>query len=110
MRPIACTILRWTMFFDVGYKLWYRAVEHTGGNSHNDTRLRRPHILTEIPLRQPTRIWEQGRAIIIYNVCNISGHASSSYTNYDTFVMLGDVHFILYTLPDDGHNSTGISI
>ena len=31
-----------------------------------------------------------------------SGRASSSYTDYDAFVMLGHVHFILYTQPDDG--------
>ena len=31
-----------------------------------------------------------------------SDHASSSYTDYDAFVMLGHVHFILYTQPDDG--------
>ena len=31
-----------------------------------------------------------------------SGRASSSYTDYDAFVMLGHVHFILYTHPDDG--------
>ena len=30
-----------------------------------------------------------------------SGHASSSYTDYDAFVMLDHVHFILYTPPDD---------
>ena len=30
-----------------------------------------------------------------------SGRASSSYTDYNAFVMLDHVHFILYTPPDD---------
>ena len=30
-----------------------------------------------------------------------SGRASSSYTDYDAFVMLDHAHFILYTAPDD---------
>ena len=32
-----------------------------------------------------------------------SDHASSSYTDYDAFVMLDHVHFILYTLLEDSH-------
>ena len=32
-----------------------------------------------------------------------SGRASSSYTDYDAFVMLDHVHFILYTLLEDSH-------
>ena len=32
-----------------------------------------------------------------------SDHASSSYTDYNAFVMLDHVHFILYTLLEDSH-------
>ena len=40
--------------------------------------------------------------VFIMSAISESGHASSSYTDYDAFVMLCHVHFILYTQPDDG--------
>ena len=44
-------------------------------------------------------LWER---VFIISAISKSGRASSSYTDYDAFVMLGHIHFILYTQPDDG--------
>ena len=41
--------------------------------------------------------------VFIMSAISASDHASSSYTDYDAFVMLDHVHFILYTLLEDSH-------